>query len=37
DFMNPADGVTLIDSSDLNFEQTVAAVLEQIAVATKKD
>jgi CMP/dCMP kinase len=37
DFMNPADGVTLIDSSELNFEQTVAAVLEQIAAATKKD
>jgi cytidylate kinase len=34
DFMTPAEGVTLIDSSDLNFEQTVAAVLETIANAT---
>jgi cytidylate kinase len=37
DFMNPAEGVTLIDSSDLNFAQTVAAVLENIAKATPKD
>ena len=35
DFMNPADGVTLIDSTNLNFAQTVAAVLENIAAATK--
>jgi len=35
DFMNPAEGVTLIDSSNLNFAQTVAAVLENIAAATK--
>jgi cytidylate kinase len=34
DFMTPAEGVILIDSSDLNFEQTVAAVLETIANAT---
>ena len=41
DFMTPADGVSLIDSSDLNFEQTVAAVVESIAraipMATTKD
>jgi cytidylate kinase len=41
DFMTPADGVSLIDSSDLNFEQTVKAVVESIAraipVATTKD
>ena len=37
DFMNPAEGVTLIDSSDLNFAQTVAAVLENIAKAAPKD
>jgi len=37
DFMTPADGVTLIDSSNLNFAQTVAAVLETIAKATPKD
>ncbi|MEN9714943.1 MAG: hypothetical protein RJA35_410 [Actinomycetota bacterium] len=37
DFMNPAPGVTLIDSSDLNFAQTVAAVLASIETATKKD
>jgi len=35
DFMNPADGVTLIDSTNLNFAQTVAAVLENIAAGTK--
>ena len=27
DFMTPAPGVTLVDSTELNFEQTVAAVL----------
>jgi cytidylate kinase len=37
DFMNPAEGVTLIDSSDLNFAQTVAAVLQNIAKAAPKD
>ena len=30
DFMKPADGVTLVDSSNLNFEQTVDAVLSII-------
>jgi len=30
DFMTPADGVTLVDSSNLNFEQTVDAVLSII-------
>ncbi|MFM5904365.1 MAG: (d)CMP kinase [Microbacteriaceae bacterium] len=30
DFMTPAAGVVLVDSSDLNFEQTVAAVLDVI-------
>jgi len=34
DFMNPAEGVTLVDSSDLNFAQTVAAVRAEIAKAT---
>jgi len=28
DFMNAADGVTTIDSTDLDFEQTVAAVVD---------
>jgi cytidylate kinase len=37
DFMTPAQGVTLIDSSNLNFAETVAAVLETIANATKED
>lgn len=37
DFMTPAEGVILVDSSNLNFEQTVAAVLETIANATTKD
>lgn len=30
DFLNPAPGVTLVDSTDLNFEQTVDAVLSII-------
>jgi cytidylate kinase len=30
DFMTPAPGVTLVDSTDLNFVQTVAAVRELI-------
>lgn len=30
DFMTPASGVVLVDSSDLNFEQTVSAVLDII-------
>lgn len=30
DFMSPSDGVTLIDSTDLNFEQTVDLVLSII-------
>ena len=37
DFMTPAQGVSLIDSSNLNFAETVAAVLETIANATPKD
>jgi cytidylate kinase len=28
DFMSPAPGVKLVDSTELNFEQTVSAVLE---------
>lgn len=30
DFMTPAEGVTLVDSTELNFEQTVSAVREVI-------
>jgi CMP/dCMP kinase len=30
DFMTPAEGVQLVDSSDLNFEQTVSAVVSLI-------
>ena len=30
DFMTPADGVALVDSTDLDFEQTVRAVLDLI-------
>jgi cytidylate kinase len=30
DFMTPAPGVALVDSTDLNFEQTVAAVLSVV-------
>lgn len=32
DFMNPAEGVSLVDSTHLDFEQTVQAVLAQIEV-----
>lgn len=35
-FTQAADGVITVDSSDLNFEQTVAAVLDAIATAAKK-
>ena len=31
DFMTPAEGVTLVDTSNLNFEQSVAAVLDVVA------
>lgn len=30
DFMTPAEGVTLVDTSELNFEQSVAAVLDVV-------
>ncbi len=33
DFMNAADGVTTIDSTDLDFAQTVAAVIHVIGTA----
>ena len=33
DFMNAADGVTTIDSTDLDFEQTVSAVVELVRAA----
>jgi cytidylate kinase len=35
DFMNAADGVTLVDSSDLNFEQTVEVMSAQITADLK--
>lgn len=34
DFMEPAPGVTLLDSTDLNFEETVQAVLDLVKEAT---
>ncbi|MDO5051642.1 MAG: (d)CMP kinase [Pseudoclavibacter sp.] len=34
DFLNAAEGVALVDSTHLDFEATVAAVLERIAAAT---
>ena len=37
DFMNPAAGVALVDSTDLKFEETVAAVVAQIQNAITKD
>lgn len=33
DFMNPAPGVTLVDTSDLNFEQSVQAVVDIVRAA----
>lgn len=33
DFMNPAPGVTLLDTSDLNFEQSVQAVIDIVRAA----
>ena len=35
DFMNAAEGVTLVDSSDLNFEQTVEVMSAQIEADLK--
>ncbi len=34
DFMNAADGVTTIDSTDLDFEQTVHAVVDLVQAST---
>jgi cytidylate kinase len=36
DFLTPAPGVILVDSSDLNFEQTVNAVLELIRYESRQ-
>jgi len=33
DFMNPAPGVTLVDTSDLNFAQSVQAVVDIVREA----
>jgi cytidylate kinase len=33
DFMNAADGVTTVDSTDLDFDQTVSAVIELVRAA----
>ncbi|MGO3147762.1 MAG: (d)CMP kinase, partial [Leucobacter sp.] len=30
DFLNPAPGVTLIDTSDMNFEQSIQAVIDTV-------
>ena len=37
DFMTPADGVSLVDSTNLNFEETVIAVVSIIAKAIEED
>lgn len=34
DFMNAADGVTTVDSTDLDFDQTVTAVVDLVRVAS---
>lgn len=33
DFMNPAPGVTLVDTSDLDFEQSIQAVIDVVQAA----
>lgn len=33
DFLNPAPGVTLIDTSDMNFEQSIQAVVDTVDAA----
>ncbi|MDO9395834.1 MAG: (d)CMP kinase [Herbiconiux sp.] len=35
DFMNAADGVTTVDSTDLDFDQTVAAVVDVVNQTTR--
>jgi cytidylate kinase len=35
DFMNAAPGVTLVDSSDLDFDQTVSVMIAQITADLK--
>jgi len=35
DFMNAADGVTTVDSTDLDFEQTIAAVVSLVQSSTQ--
>ncbi|NLA64792.1 MAG: cytidylate kinase [Leucobacter sp.] len=35
DFFNPAPGVTLIDTTDMNFEQSVQAVIDVVTAAQK--
>lgn len=37
DFMNAADGVTTVDSTDLDFDQTVDAVIEVVHSVTERD
>jgi cytidylate kinase len=36
DFMNAADGVTTVDSTELDFEQTVDAVVDVVHTETEK-
>jgi cytidylate kinase len=35
DFMNAAPGVTLVDSTDLDFDQTVSVMIAQITTDLK--
>jgi len=35
DFMNAADGVTTVDSTELDFDQTVAAVVDLVQKHTQ--
>jgi cytidylate kinase len=37
DFMTPAPGVQLVDSTDLNFNQTVSAVLSLVDQVSSKE
>ncbi|MGB4779807.1 MAG: cytidylate kinase, partial [Microbacterium sp.] len=36
DFLTAADGVTVVDSTDLDFAQTVAAVLDVVFAARRE-
>lgn len=36
DFVNPAPGVTLVDTSDMNFEESIQAVIDTVAAVRRQ-